>query len=226
MVRRLIDEAEGRGQPILATAIALAALTGARRGELCGLRWSDVDENAGILHIRRAAKHGLNHRQVVLRDTKTHSERHLALDTVALAVLDTHRERARSWAASAGVSLQEDGFVLTYDPTGQEPMRPDSLGQAYKRLTARIGVTLRFHDLRHFAATQLIGAGINARTVAARLGHADPSVTLRVYSHALEEKDQEAAAILGELLTPSREEPSSPDPFVETTPTTRDEASR
>jgi integrase len=60
--------------------------------------------------------------------------------------------------------------------------------------------TVKLHDLRHFTATQLIGAGVDIRTVAGRLGHADPSVTLRVYSHALEERDRAAATIMGNIL--------------------------
>ncbi len=59
---------------------------------------------------------------------------------------------------------------------------------------------VRLHDLRHFTATQLIGAGVDVRTVAGRLGHSDPSITLRVYSHALEERDRGAAAIMGEVM--------------------------
>jgi len=62
---------------------------------------------------------------------------------------------------------------------------------------------VRLHDLRHFTATQLIGAGVDVRTVAGRLGHSDPSVTLRVYSHALEERDRAAAAEMGGMLDPS-----------------------
>ena len=58
--------------------------------------------------------------------------------------------------------------------------------------------------LRHFTATQLIAAGLDVRTVSGRLGHADPSVTLRVYSHVVEAKDREAAAIMGGLLAPSK----------------------
>jgi integrase len=67
-------------------------------------------------------------------------------------------------------------------------------------LAHEIGVHTRFHDLRHFAATQAIAAGIDVRTVAGRLGHADPSITLRVYSHVLAERDRAAAALLGGLV--------------------------
>jgi hypothetical protein len=60
----------------------------------------------------------------------------------------------------------------------------------------------RFHDLRHLSATEMVGQGIDPRTVASRLGHADPSVTLRVYAHAIEQRDREAAEGLGLALAP------------------------
>ena len=70
------------------------------------------------------------------------------------------------------------------------------------------GVSFRLHDLRHFTATQLIGAGVDVRTVAGRLGHSDPSVTLRVYSHALEERDRAAADVIGRVLIPRDSTPT------------------
>lgn len=63
---------------------------------------------------------------------------------------------------------------------------------------------VRLDDLRHFTATQLIGAGVDVRTVAGRLGHSDPSLTLRIYSHALEERDRAAATIMGNVLSAKR----------------------
>jgi integrase len=198
VVRRLIDAAE-RSNPVLATAIALAAVTGARRGEVCGLRWSDVDA-AGVLHIRRAVKHAIDPRQLVIGAIKTHSERRVSMDELALAVLATHWERAEHAAELVGAALSPDAYVLSLDPSGAEPMRPDSLGGAFRRLARQQGAELRFHDLRHFSATRLIGAGVDGRTVAGRLGHADASTTLRVYAHALEQRDQAAAGVLGGLL--------------------------
>lgn len=66
---------------------------------------------------------------------------------------------------------------------------------------------VRLHDLRHFTATQLIGAGVDVRTVAGRLGHSDPSLTLRIYSHVIEERDRAAAAIIGQVLNPRTTSP-------------------
>jgi integrase len=80
-------------------------------------------------------------------------------------------------------------------------MKPDTLTRQFESLTRNAGVRLRFHDLRHFTATQLLGANVDPRTVAGRLGHADPSITMRVYAGFLQERDREAAQIMGRLLS-------------------------
>jgi integrase len=215
-VRKLIEAAEESRSHVLGAAIALAAVTGCRRGELCGLRWSDLDLETGRIWVRRAVKHGLDHRQLVVGPTKTHADRCLTLDPLALAVLMTHRERVEEIASQVGTILGPDGYILSVAPDSAQPLKPDSLGQAFRRVAERAGVKIRFHDLRHFSATQLIGAGTDVRTVAGRLGHADPSTTLRVYSHAIADRDKAAAQVIGELLFRPSGEPanagSSPTP--------------
>jgi integrase len=199
-VRRLY-EAASEAQPALALAIYLAAATGLRRGELCALRWSDVEEN-GVLHVHAVAKHGLEGRRIEIRDMKTHQDRKVALDDTALAMLSAYRVGLVQAAANVDLALPFDGFILSLDPTGIEPMKPDSLGQAFRRVAHRLGVAVRFHDLRHFTATQLIGAGVDVRTVAARLAHLDPALTLRVHASFMEEQDRTAARIMGDVLGP------------------------
>jgi len=93
-----------------------------------------------------------------------------------------------------------DVDVLSTLASGAQPCLPDSLGRRYWRLAHEIGVHTRFHDLRHFAATQAIAAGIDVRTVAGPLGHSGPAITLRVYSHVLAERDRAAAELLGGLV--------------------------
>jgi integrase len=112
-------------------------------------------------------------------------------------------------ASQIGVNLAADAYILSVAPDSAQPLKPDSLGQAFRRVAERVGVNIRFHDLRHFSATQLIGAGTDVRTVAARLGHADPSTTLRVYSHAIADRDKAAAQIIGELLFRPPSEPAA-----------------
>jgi integrase len=200
VVRQLIAAAEDRDQPLLAAAIAIAATTGMRRGELAGLRWDDVDLEGGRLQVRTSIKNDLGGGWVE-GPPKSHQARRIALDSFTAAVLREHRARAASWAAEAGTELVPDAHVLAFDPRGKEPMRPDSLGQAFARLCVKEGVEgVTLHSLRHFSASMLIASGRDVRTIAGRLGHADASTTLRVYAHMVDGRDQDAADFLGGLL--------------------------
>ena len=204
VIQRLITTAEERGQPILAAAVAIAATTGARRGELLGIRWTDVDLDAGVLHIRRAIKHD-DGPGWVIGSTKTHAERRIALDAFSVEVLKAHRKAIEQHAQDALVALDPDGYVFTFDPTGSTPMRPDSLGQAFRRLCEKEGVTgVSLHTLRHFSASVLVASGRDVRTIAGRLGHSDPTTTLRVYAHLVDGRDRDAADFIGGLLAPKK----------------------
>jgi integrase len=98
--------------------------------------------------------------------------------------------------------------VFSRSPAGLEPIRPDVLTKFTKRVADKAGVDTHLHALRHFSATQGIAAGVDPVTVGARLGHADPSVTLRVYSHAVQQRDRELAVILGRTLALPSGQPS------------------
>lgn len=204
VILRLIAGAEDRGQPILAAAIAVAATTGARRGEMLGVRWSDVDLVDGNLHIRRAIKHDDGPGWVV-GPTKTHAQRQIVLDRFSVQVLRRHLDAAVQRAGEAFVILDPDGYVFTFDPSGETPMRPDSLGQAFARLCVKEGVSgVTLHTLRHFSASVLVASGRDVRTIAGRLGHADATTTLRVYAHMVEGRDRDAAEFIGGLFAASQ----------------------
>jgi integrase len=187
-------------EPITAMAVLLAGVTGARRGELCGLRWSDIDQRRASLKIARTIRHGLDKTQLEVGSTKTGRERRVSLDARTLHLLADYYAQAQAWATTARVDLSPEGYILTPDPSGVNPMKPDTITAGFHRATARVGVRLRFHDLRHMSASLLIGAGTDVRTVAGRLGHADTSTTLRIYAHAFEARERQAAEILGALL--------------------------
>lgn len=197
-VIRLIEAATAKGDAVLATAMALAAVTGMRRGELCALRWSDVDLEQGTVRVSRSLTTRGGQRWE--GDTKTHQHRDVALDPATVALLAERRVGQEKYAGEVGVELVPDAYVLSSYADGSEPYLPDSLGRTYWRLAHEVGVHTRFHDLRHFTATQAIAAGIDVRTVAGRLGHADPAITLRVYSHVVAERDRAAAELLGGLV--------------------------
>jgi integrase len=199
-IQHLIAAADEHGQPILATAIALAAATGLRRGELAGLQWDDVDLDHRRLEVRRSIKNDLDGGWVA-GPTKTHQQRRVALDAFTVEVLRRHRTYAEQWAKQAGCALARPSFVLTFEPSGATSMKPDSLGQAFARLCAREGIEdLTLHSLRHFSASMLIASGRDVRTVAGRLGHSDATTTLRGYARMVDGRDQDAADFLGALL--------------------------
>ena len=197
-VQKLIAEAEADGDHVLATAIALAAVTGARRGELCALRWSDVDSGRRVLTVSRSLT--VLAASATEGPTKTHQRRDIAIDPALASLLAARRGQQESYAGLAGVELVDDAYVLSRSSDGSAPCLPDGLSLAYARLAKRLGIVTHFHELRHFSATTAIAQGVDVRTVAGRLGHADPSLTLRVYAHALEARDRQLADILGRTV--------------------------
>jgi integrase len=197
-VRAIILEAE-KAEPAVAAVLLLAALTGARRGELCSLRWLDVDWEAGLLTVARSV-YETKGGGWAEKPTKTHQVRRVALDELGTVILSRHRAKVEELANQLGLELPPDGYIFSRSPVGLEPIRPDLLTRVTIRAARAAGVDTHLHALRHFSATQLIASGHDVRTVAGRLGHADPSMTLRVYSHALPERDREAAATLGRAL--------------------------
>jgi integrase len=196
---RMLLAAADDHDPDFGALIRVLAATGARRGEVCGLRWSDLDRHAGTLSIRRSVASVAG--GTVVKGTKTHSARRIALDPETLSVLDTHRERLEYRAALCRVAVDQDGFVFTATLDGSQPLHPDTITGAFGRICRRAGLcSVRLHDLRHLHATQLLAAGVPVRTVSGRLGHADAATTLNVYAHFLEASDREAADVIGGLL--------------------------
>jgi integrase len=186
--------------PVLGTAVALAALTGARRGELCALRWSDVDLAGGRVTIARALSvvDGVTHEG----DTKTHARRELALDEVGVTVLQDRWQHMTDLSELARSPLVADPFVLSYNANGGRPVSPDTLSHKFATVAKAAGIELHLHSLRHFSVSTLIGAGVDIRTVSDRHGHASATMTLNVYAHSLPGRDRIAAGILGRALTP------------------------
>lgn len=199
-VRNLIDTSED-SDPQLAAMLLITALTGCRRGELCGLRWSDIDLEAGTMHVQRAwvIAAGKAH----LKTPKSGKDRTIALDPLAILTLKLLLKAQELTADRINAALPEDGWLLSKDGMGFDPRNPQMVGRQVAVIAAAAGESIHLHQLRHYAATELLAAGVNVRTIAGRLGHSDPAVTLRVYSHQIEERDREAADILGRALAPA-----------------------
>lgn len=200
-VREIIAAAERR-DPTMAAVVMLAALIGARRGELCALRWSDCDLQAGTVRIARSMLDLPG--RVEEKPTKSHQERTLALGEAGLEILRLHRQQADTRAAEAGVELGCDAFIFSEAVDASAPVRPEAVTRFFERVRDGLGLRhVHFHSLRHFMATQLAARGdVSARTLAGRLGHADASVSLKVYSAFFPPADVEAADHVGRLLQP------------------------
>jgi integrase len=181
--------------PALATFVLLAASTGARRGELIALRWSDVDLNRAILTIERGIV--LADGELIEQGTKTHQSRRVTLDPDTVTDLADHRDRAEDIAHSVGAAITSESFVFSREVDGSAPWHPDSTSRSFRMLCKEAGISgVRLHDLRHYVATRLLASGIDVRTVAGRLGHRNAATTLNVYAHFVPEADQEAASAL------------------------------
>jgi integrase len=195
----LVTAADQR-DPEFGVFLRLAAATGARRGELCALRWSDIDTVAGTAVIARNVIE-VDHGGWLEKDTKTHQSRRLALDAATLAVLERHRARLDERASKVGTVVARGGFVFTHAADASSPWLPNHQTHRFAKLCRQIGLGgVRLHDLRHMHATQLLGASIGVRTVAGRLGHANAATTLGVYAHLLQARDRDAADVIGSLL--------------------------
>ena len=188
--------AEAWRDPDWGTQIWLAMTTGARRGEICAIRWPSVildegRESVWLRHgIRKNGRGGW-----VEAELKTHQQRRLALDIETIAVLREHRQRCEERAASLGLELRADAYVFSESPDGSTFKIPDSVTTRYDRLAARLGIKTTLHKLRHYSATELIIGGVDIRTVAGRLGHAGGgTTTLRTYTAWVSEADQRAAS--------------------------------
>lgn len=182
-----------------ASMIILAAVSGMRRGEMLGLKWSDIED--GAIRIRRSL--GYTPKDGIFEGpTKTRQTRRIALDQIGMAVIERQKEEIRFAANKVGVPVASDPYLFSPEPDGGKPFHPDSISKVFRRIAdLHDWRDLHFHSLRHFSATEMIAAGVDVRTVAARLGHADASVTLRVYSHALPERDRAAAELLGSRIS-------------------------
>ena len=130
------------------------------------------------------------------KDTKTHQQRRIVLDSETVAVLTEHQARCRDRAASLGLHSPRI-HVFSLSPDASAPLAPASVTQRYDRMVARLGIDTTLHRLRHYSATELLQAGVDIRTIAGRLGHGGGgATTLRVYAAWTSEADQRAASVL------------------------------
>jgi len=192
------------GDHRLFSAFHLAAHTGMRRGEVLGLRWSDIDLSISRLSVRPAVISVAY--EIQLSDIKTeHGRRTIDIDAGTVALLKKWRVRQqREHFALLGRRIPENALVFS-SPTG-EPIHPDLFSQIFDRAVARSGLPrIRLHDLRHTHASILLANGVPVKVVSERLGHATPAFTMSVYQTVLPGMGAKAAAIFANLIAHSDE---------------------
>jgi integrase len=185
--------------PELGLFLRLAVVLGARRGELCAVRWSDVDLDQGDVLIAGGIVR-VPGESLVDKATKTHAKRRVALGADTAELLRSHRIAQAKDALACGTMLAPDPYVFSHAPDGSAPINPDGITHRFRRLARRLGVRCRLHDLRHFMVTQLVAGGVDWRTIAGRAGHADGHMTLSTYAHFQEAQDRQAAEFMDRLL--------------------------
>lgn len=176
------------------------ALSGLRRAEIAGPRWSDVDLDDGKISIERnRVQAGAGN--VVENEPKTVSSRRtLPLDESLVIVLKRASARYAQERLALGVAHRDSGYVAVSEIG--EPYTPDTLTRMWHKLTKAAGVrSIRLHDARHSCGTALHLHGVPLAVIAKWLGHADASVTARIYAHSQDDALREAGKSLGAVVT-------------------------
>jgi integrase len=179
----------------------LAAYTGARTGELLHLRWSDVDLDAAEVTVTGSTDviDGERHEGT----TKGGRSRVVSLDAGTVEIMREHRRAQVAEQLAAGEWWQGDGDLVFRADTGAA-LYPSTVSSLMRNLIATTALPhARLHDLRHVHATTLLLAGVPVHIVAARLGHADPSITLKVYAHVLREQTAGVADVFAQAIEAS-----------------------
>ena len=174
----------------------LALDTGARQGELFGLQWPDVDFKTGTLKIQRqlAELRG----KLALKEPKTRAgQRTVQLSPFALNALNGHRQRMLAEGRDVKAGL------IFCDTSGGFLRKSNLTRQGYQRIVKRAGLPqIRFHDLRHCAASLLLASGVNIKVIQSRLGHEHIETTLGIYSHLLPAAQMDAADKMNAVFAP------------------------
>lgn len=182
---------------VLGAFVFLSAGTGCRRGEVAALRWSSVQN--GLLLIDHSAYSIKG--STGLKSTKSGRERVVHLDPAVQQWLANWRRRCDVRASEWAVTLSTESFILSSRPDGSSIVSLDLISREVSKVAKGLGMGgIHLHSLRHFAATEMLAAGVSPRDTAEMLGHADPSLTLRVYAHSTAERQKAAAGVLAGIM--------------------------
>ncbi len=172
----------------------IALTTGMRRGEVLGLRWKNVDLNGAAVRVVES----IEQTKSGLRFKAPKTEKTRAVTLPAFAVDELRRLKAQQAKDLASLGIRQDGQTLVCGQADGQPLQPRSLTHEFTRLVASLEDVprVRFHDLRHSHATQMLLAGVHPKVAQERLGHSTITTTLDLYSHVTDTMQSDAAARL------------------------------
>lgn len=206
-VERIVESAKGTS---IYVAVLLAAATGMRRGEILGLRWSEVDLQQGV--VRVVTTYQRSRRGLEFADPKTQrARRTIALPRFAVEVLRRHQHHQNARKLAAGHAWHD--FNLVTELGDGRPQDPSEFTRKFADLAKKADAPgVRLHDMRHAFATMLLNSGVHPKIASEALGHSTIGITLDTYSHVLPNMQGVAAAAIQEALGHITEpKPTSPD---------------
>src|SRR5262245_969287 len=184
-----------RGQPLYLIA-SLALGTGMRRNEMLGLRWGDVDLDAGRLTIEQALEQTATHGIRIKAPKTRHGRRTISLPAHLVAELRQHWREQQEQRLGMGLGKAPESAPV-FAAVDSRHLSPNAITKAWPVVMAAIDMpAATLHSLRHTHASMLINAGLDILTISRRLGHSSPTITLNVYGHLIHGGDDRAAQIM------------------------------
>jgi integrase len=179
--------------------VLLAVMCGLRRGEIAALRWRHIDFGAKRLAIIESAEQ-TDDGAVTYKEPKSGRSRTVDVPPSVVSNLTAHRARQAEELLRLGIRLDDDCFVVAREDG--RPLQPRMLTDGWLRLIDKTGLPrIRFHDLRHTHATQLLAAGVHPKIASERLGHSTIGITLDLYSHVMPGMQADAAAQIDAMIS-------------------------
>ena len=196
-----------QSEPVMQRAmITMLMYTGMRRGEMCGLKWSDIDYNKRIIQIKRSLQY-LPDRGLFEKEPKnSSSKRAIKVPQITIGLL----RELEAWIEAEKTAQGDQWLGCDYVFLSQHggPMRPDYVTRWFSEFVKKNDLpNVSVHSLRHTNASLMIASGTDLRTVSKRLGHAQTSTTTNIYAHAIRSADEAASETLENILDPVPKKP-------------------
>ena len=193
-----------------AALFLLELTTGIRRGQICGLKWSAVDLDAGEITVHDSRVVVGGHARYKAGGKTENADQTISIDRATAAALRRWRERQDGEREFFGADYHPGNYVFTFEDG--RPPHPDTIRQRFDRLAAAAGLSrITFHDLLHSYATGALKAGVSPKILSERIGHADVGFFLQTYAHVITNDDREAAEQAASFLIGDSWDPEPDD---------------